>query len=396
MPDQHAVFSASSAECWINCPGFIHMKSLFPESSSTAAEEGTLAHELAAFLIDHLDDKREDLTEGLDAIKKKVDAFYEDHKDLGDDFAYMLRTLEPYVDFVKSEYQAALKEDPAAVLMTEQRVDFSNYVPGGFGTSDVVIIGDGKATIIDLKYGKGVAVSAVNNPQIRLYAIGAINAFDLLYDFNRVKVVIYQPRKDSVTEEDLALKDLKDWADTVVRPAAEKAKLPDPPYHPGEWCLSHFCPGAAICRARASWILSLERHSGKDPAILTDEEIADALAKSDALSDFVKKLQDYALGSIMEGHKIPGWKIIEGVSKRAYTDQDAVAAAAVRAGYNEALLYKKTLIGITDMEKLMGKKVFQDVLGALVIKPKGSPKLAPESDKRPAYSLRDDLRDEFD
>ena len=391
---KHSKFSASSAECWINCPGYVHMAQMFPESHSVAAEEGTLAHELAAFLIEHRDevDQRGDdvaaveFTSGLAGLAREIDAFYAEHKELGDSFEYMHRVIEPYVDYVIAEYQAALKADPAAVLMTEQRVDFSDIVPGGFGTSDVVIIGGGKATVIDLKYGKGVAVSAKDNPQIRLYAIGAINAFDLMYDFDQVKVVIYQPRKDSVTEEELSVDDLKAWAEGVVKPAAEKAASDNPPYHPGEWCSSHFCPGAGVCKARADYVLGLERHAGKDPALLTDEELSDALARADVLQDWAKKLTNYALGEIQTGHPIPGWKVVEGQSKRAYTDQDAVAAAAIKAGYEEALLYTRSLIGITAMEKLMGKKKFNEVLKGLVYKPQGAPKLAPESDDRPAFN----------
>lgn len=377
---KHSTFSASSAERWIHCPGSIHMASLFPPTTSPAAEEGTLAHELAALMIEGA---RRD---ALEAIEAKVNRFYEAHPDLRDSFAAMLRTLEPYIDYVTAAYVNALAVDPAAVLLTEQRVDFSDTVPGGFGTSDVVIIGGGRVTVIDLKYGKGVPVSAKDNPQIRLYAIGAINAFDLVYDFDRVKMVIYQPRLDSVTEEELSVDALRAWADTTVKPAAEAAASDDPPYCPGEWCASHFCPGAGVCRARAEYVLALERHAGKDPALLSDEELSDALTRADVLQKWAKALNSYAMGEIQTGHAIPGWKIVEGRSNRIFADEDKVVAAAVRAGFDKALLFKSSLIGITDMEKLMGKKQFKEVLGALVVKPAGAPKLAPESDERPAFN----------
>lgn len=378
--NKHSTFSASSAERWIHCPGSIHMASLFPSTTSPAAEEGTLAHELAALMIEGA---RRD---ALEAIEAKVNRFYEAHPDLRDSFATMLRTLEPYIDYVTAAYVNALAVDPAAVLLTEQRVDFSDIVPGGFGTSDVVIIGGGRVTVIDLKYGKGVPVSAKDNPQIRLYAIGAINAFDLVYDFDRVKMVIYQPRLDSVTEEELSVDALRAWADTTVKPAAEAAASDDPPYCPGEWCASHFCPGAGVCRARAEYVLALERHAGKDPALLNDEELSDALTRADVLQKWAKALNSYAMGEIQTGHAIPGWKIVEGRSNRIFADEDKVVAAAVRAGFAKALLFKSSLIGITDMEKLMGKKQFKEVLGALVVKPAGAPKLAPESDERPAFN----------
>ena len=377
---KHATFSASSAERWINCPGSIHMTGLFPSTSTPAAEEGTLAHELAALMIEGA---RRD---ALEAIEEKVTRFYEANPDLKDSFANMTRTLDPYIDFVAREHQEALAADPAAVLLTEQRVDFSNIVPGGFGTSDVVIIGGGRVTVIDLKYGKGVPVSARDNPQIRLYAIGAINAFDLVYDFDRVKMVIYQPRLDSVTEEELPVDDLKAWAEAIVKPAAEAAASDDPPYHPGDWCASHFCPGAGVCRARADYILALERHAGTDPALLTDAELADVLGRLEPLQKWAKAVSTYALGEMQTGHAIPGWKIVEGRSNRTFTDEDQVVAAAVKAGFDKALLFKSSLIGITDMEKLMGKKQFKEVLGALVVKLAGAPKLAPESDERPAFN----------
>ena len=385
---KHSVFSASSADRWIHCPGSIHMAGLFPETSSISADEGSLAHELAALEIAR---QCQDLGHGdYDAVlasqRKAIETFYQEHKDLGDSFEVMAKTLEPYVDYVDSTYQELRKEDPAAVILTEQRVDYSDIVPQGFGTSDVVIIGAGRLIVIDLKYGKGVPVSAHDNPQIRLYAIGAVKLFDLIYDFDRVKMVIYQPRLDSVTEEELTVDYLQNWAAQVVKPAAEKAASADPPYHPGEWCATHFCPGAGACRARADYVLALERHSGKDPALLTDEELGDALERAEVLQKWAKALNNYALGEIQSGHPIPGWKIVEGRSLRYYTDLDKVADAAMRAGYPEALIYSRSLIGITDMEKLMGKKKFKEILGPLIDKPQGAPKLAPESDKRPAFN----------
>ncbi|MBO5917382.1 MAG: DUF2800 domain-containing protein [Oscillospiraceae bacterium] len=384
---KHSTFSASSADRWIHCPGSVHMASLFPPTTTPAAEEGTLAHALAAALIEGA------RREALDAIEAQVTSFYSAHPELSDTFTNMLQTIDPYIDYVNREYQESLARDPAAVLLTEQRVDFSDVVPGGFGTSDVVIIGGGRVTVIDLKYGKGVPVSAKDNPQIRLYAIGAINAYNLVYDFDRVKMVIYQPRLDSVTEEEMAVDALREWAGAVVKPAAELATLDEPPYHPGEWCASHFCPGAGACRARAEYILALERHSGKDPALLTDEELSDALSRADALQKWAKALNSYALGEIQTGHAIPGWKIVEGRSNRRFTDEDQVVAAAVGAGYSKDLLYTASLIGITEMEKLMGKKQFKAILGSLVVKPAGDPKLAPESDRRPAFNQ---AKTEFD
>lgn len=379
MPGKHAFLSASAADRWGNCPGSAHLATLFPESHSLAAEEGTLAHELAELSISEQD---------LGDLPERVDKFYKDHTELPGDFKVMENIIAPYVNFVRAEYIATKNKDEAAVLSTEERVDFSEYVPDGFGTSDVVIVGDDMIEVIDLKYGKGVPVSAIGNPQIRLYALGAIAAYDLVYDFSKVKMVIYQPRLDSVTEETMTVEELKAWAQEFIVPAAQEAMSDTPSYHAGEWCQSHFCPAAGSCRTRAEYFLALERHSGKEPGLLTDEELADCLTRIDALGDFAKRLGEYCLNEALSGHKIPGWKIVEGRSVRKYTDEDQVAAKLKAEGYDEALLYERSLLGITKMEGMLGKKAFKQILegAGLVHKPAGAPKLAPDADKRPEYS----------
>lgn len=384
----HSKLSASSANRWIHCPGSVHMAGMFLATSSPAADEGSLAHALAEARLNGIT--------GLDELEGKVQAFYKAHPNLSGDFAEMTEYIDPYVDFVNGLYQETLRADSSAVMLTEQRLDFSEIVPGGFGTADVVIIGDGRVTVIDLKYGKGVPVSAKNNPQIRLYAFGAIGEYDIVYDFDRVKMVIYQPRLNQVTDEEMSVDDLKAWAENTVKPAAAAALSDHPAYCPGEWCTSHFCPGAGACRARAEHALAIERHSGKDPALLTDEEISDALTRADALQKWIKSLNKYALNEAIAGHAIPGWKVVEGKSVRTYSDEDKVADKAIKAGFDKALLYKSSLIGITEMEKLMGKKKFAEVLGDLIVKPTGAPKLAPDADNRPVFDVNMNIKDEFD
>lgn len=389
---KHAFLPASSAGRWMPCPGSAHMATLYPETTSVNAEEGTLAHELAALEIENAQEPSSGYKKARTAIKKKVDAFYKAHPELDESFDTMAKALEPYIDYVTARFQEAKAKDEAAVLMTEQRVEFGEYVPDGFGTSDVVIIGGGKAIVIDLKYGKGVPVSAVNNPQIRLYSIGAMNAFDLVYDFDEVTGVIYQPRLDSVTEETLTVDDLKAWAAEKVKPAAELAVSENPPYNPGSWCHNYFCPAAGSCKARAKAALAAEEFSDRDPALLSDEELADALTRAELLASWVKDLQSFALSAALDGAAIPGWKVVEGRANRKYKDEGAVAAAAIKAGYNEAMIYEKKLLTLSAMEKLMGKKQFKATLedAGLVYKPQGSPTLAPESDKRPAFNTAND------
>ncbi len=390
---KHAKLSPSAAERWINCPGSFHLSGYFPETTSPQAKEGTLAHELAEILIAH---RLKPQDKKLKAHKDKVDAFYQLHPDLTENYDNMRKCIEQYVDYVLAEFTAIQEKDPAAVLATEQKVDFSDIVPEGFGTSDVVIIGANMIEVIDLKYGKGVEVFAKDNPQIRLYAIGAVNEFSLVYDFEDAKMVIYQPRRDHVTEDHMAVADLLAWGKETVAPAAAEALSEHPTYHPGAWCDSHFCPAAGACKARAHYALGLERHSGKDPALLTDEEIGDALGRIADLTKWGKKLETYALNEAQEGHAIPGWKIVEGKANRTYADADKVAAAVIKAGYKEALIYTKSLIGITDMEKLLGKKDFAKILGDLVVKPVGAPKLAPETDARPVFNPKQSIKDAFD
>lgn len=382
---KHATLSASSAERWINCPGSVHMASLFPSSTSKAAEEGTLAHELAEHLINK---------QKVKSVEKKIKAFYEANPDVKGSVKEMTDYIVPYVEYVNETFRKVQAKDSAAVLLTEQRVDFSEYVPEGFGTSDVVIIGDDEITVIDLKYGKGVEVSAEGNPQIRLYALGAINMFDLMYEFKSVNMVIYQPRRENISQESMGVKGLQEWAEEVIKPAAGLALSDKPPYCPGEWCTSHFCPGAGACKARAKYVLELERHSGKDPALLSDAEIADCIGRAEGLAKWAKALGAYALDSALNGHAIPGYKVVEGRANRIYKDSDAVAKAVVGAGFDEAMVYKRELIGITDMEKLLTKKKFNEILKDLVIKPQGAPKLVPETDKRAEF--KPNIKNEFE
>ena len=390
----HAYLSASSAERWLNCPASARLAAKFPADSSPAASEGTIAHELAAELIyygtegkDHkLADK--ELASDLELIRYKADEFYDKHTETVGSYDTMKKAVEGYADFVIDEYNTVKTADPAAIIATEQRVSFERYVPGGFGTADVVIIGNDTATIIDLKFGKGVRISARNNPQIRLYALGAVDEYDLLYDFSTVRVIICQPRLDSITEETLTVEELRAWGETVVKPAAILAETDDAPCNPGEWCDSHFCPAAGTCRARAEALKTVARHAGKDPALLTEEELSEVLSLLPTVQSFARKCEDYAVSAIQSGQAIPGWKVVEGRSVRKYTDEAKVAEAVEAAGYPEAMIYERSLIGLTKMQSLLGKKTFTEVLdkAGLIFKPPGAPKIAPESDPRPSFN----------
>lgn len=385
-PVAHARLSSSSAHRWINCPGSVRLAEQYPDNGSIYADEGTLAHEAAEQMI-----RTGKVTA---AHKKKIRQFYDEHPELGGSPEEMIETLRPYAEYVLEEYDEQAHTDPATQLMTEQRVDLSTWIPESFGTSDVVIIRKGRLHIIDLKYGKGVPVSAEGNPQLRLYALGALDMLDLVYDVDEVVMTIYQPRLDNISTDTIGAADLYTWADEVIRPAAKLADCEDAPTGAGDWC--QFCPAKQACRTRANYYLDLADYMRK--MTLSNDEIAEVLEKVDGLVKWAEDLRDGALRKALEGEEFPGWKVVEGRSIRKYSGSEAeIIRQAEGAGFDSALLYEKKLLTITAMEKLMGKKTFADVLGAYVEKPQGKPTLAPESDKRPALvngNAAEDFADE--
>ena len=387
MPELHAKLSSSASKRWLGCPGSVKLSEHYPNGSSIYADEGTIAHGMAEGMISK-DDKLVQKYE-VEAAK-----FYGEHPELNGTFLEMKMILQPYVDYVFEEYAAQVHEDGAAQLMTEERVDLTEYIPGGFGTSDVVILRQGRLHIIDLKYGKGVAVSAEDNPQLKLYALGALARFDMLYDIEDVGMTIYQPRLDNVSTDTIKAKDLYAWGEEVIKPGAQLALSEDAPVHAGDWC--QFCPARYDCKERARDAMELQKYLGR--MVLSPEEIAEILGKIDRLTKFAEDIKDSALTKALDGEEIPGWKVVEGRSIRKYVgSEEEIVRQCEGAGYDQALLYERKLLTITNMEKLMGKKQFAEVLGAYVEKPEGKPTLAPESDKRPAItnnSAAEDFADE--
>ena len=387
MPELHAKLSSSASKRWLGCPGSVKLSEHYPNGSSIYADEGTIAHGMAEGMISK-DDKLVQKYE-VEAAK-----FYGGHPELNGTFLEMKMILQPYVDYVFEEYAAQVHEDGAAQLMTEERVDLTDYIPGGFGTSDVVILRRGRLHIIDLKYGKGVSVSAEDNPQLKLYALGTLARFDMLYDIEDVVMTIYQPRLDNVSTDTIKAKDLYAWGEEVIKPGAQLALSEDAPVHAGDWC--QFCPARYDCKERARDAMELQKYIGQ--MVLSPEEIAEILGKIDRLTKFAEDIKDSALTKALDGEEIPGWKVVEGRSIRKYVgSEEEIVRQCEGAGYDQALLYERKLLTITNMEKLMGKKQFAEVLGAYVEKPEGKPTLAPESDKRPAItnnSAAEDFADE--
>lgn len=384
MPDIHARLSASGAKKWINCPGSIQLEENFEDKPSQFAEEGTNAHALGEAKI-RLATKEYNRTKYHNAIRN-----LEITEDM-EDYA------ESYKNYVIERYNSALRKTPDAILMLEQRLDFSKYVPDGFGTGDAVIIAEGKLEIIDLKYGKGVEVSAVDNPQLRLYALGAYEAFDMLYGFDTVEMTIYQPRLDNISSENISVAELLEWGESVKKAAQLANDDSVIECVAGKHCDTGFCKARPVCRAYAEERQKMAVYDFKPPAMLTVAEIADIIEQSASLEKWAKLVCDYALEQAYKhGVEYPGYKVVEGRSNRKYSKPDSeVAKILTDNGYQESDILVHKLKGITDIEKLLGKKTFAEVLGSYVVKPPGKPTLVCSEDKRPAINSAMQAQEDF-
>ena len=364
-PNQHALLSASSAHRWMGCTPSARLEQEFADQESEAAAEGSAAHALA----------EHKLRKALKLRSRKPVSKYD--SDEMDDYT------TGYVEFVMEALAEAKLNCPDPQVLIEQKLDFSCYVPDGFGTGDCLIVASPRLHVIDFKYGLGVLVDAYQNPQMMLYALGALRIFDYLYDITEVAMTIYQPRRENVSTWTISVDELREWAETTLKPKADLAFKGEGEYTPGSWC--QFCRAAVKCRARAEAKLELARFEFAQPPLLTDEEIEEILGKLDDLTKWANEIVAYAQdAAINHGKEWSGFKLVESRTNRKYTDEDAVAHAAAAAGYHD--IYRKSLIPITEMEKLMGKQTFKEVLGGLVIKPAGRPTLVPASDKRPAIT----------
>ncbi|MBQ2428910.1 MAG: DUF2800 domain-containing protein, partial [Ruminococcus sp.] len=291
---------------------------------------------------------------------------------------------DDYVQFVKEAIAEAKQYCKDPIVLIEQRLDFSCYVPEGFGTGDCLIVADKLLHIIDFKYGQGIVVESENNPQMMLYALGALRLFDHLYDIDTVSMTIFQPRRENISTWTIPVDALIEWAEKTLKPKAELAFSGKGEYAVGSWC--QFCKAAVKCRARAEAKLELARYEFRLPPLLTDDEIEDILSKLDDLQKWAKDIFAYAQeAAINHGKQWNGYKVVASRSNRKYSDEEAVAQAAVKAGYKD--IYKKSLITITEMEKLMGKKTFAEIIGRYITKPQGKPTLVPASDKRAAINV---------
>lgn len=362
----HAVLSASGAHRWLNCLPSARLELEFVNNESSAAAEGTAAHALC----------EHKLKKALRMRSKRPVSVYNSDE--------MEEHSDAYVEFVMEQLELAKQSCTDPLILIEQRLDFSCYVPQGFGTGDCIIIADKKLHIIDFKYGMGVLVDAVDNPQMKLYALGALDIYDSLYDIEEVSMTIFQPRRENVSTWTIRVEDLKDWAEKELKPKAKKAYDGEGEYLPGEWCT--FCRAAVKCRARAEEKLKLAQSEFKLPPLLTDSEIEDVLSKLSDLTKWANEIIAYATdAAVNHGKEWHGFKVVEGRSVRKYKDEDAVAEVAKANGYKD--IFRQSLITLTEMERLMGKAKFEKILGDLIYKPPGKPTLVPLSDKRPAMNV---------
>lgn len=386
MPGTHALLSASGAKRWLSCTPSARLEQQFREEESSYAAEGTFAHSLAELILRYNNGELTKQTFTRRYNKMKEDSFY--NKEL-DDY------VSDYTKMVWEIINETKASCPDALMLFEQRLDFSEYVPDGFGTCDVVIVADDVVNVIDLKYGKSIGVSAEDNPQLRLYSVGAYVEHSMLYDIQRVRMTIIQPRLDNVSIEELTAEELLVWAHNEVGPKAKLAIDGEGDFCVGDHC--RFCKARKTCRARAEYNLDLAKYEFADSELLSGDEIGEILKKADELARWVTDITGYALTQALKGEKFDGWKLVEGLSRRKYMDKEQVAATLMTAGYHLKDIYKpEELIGITDMTKLLGKKQFEELLSDLVVKPEGKPTLVPETDKRPELNSVEKAKREFE
>lgn len=399
MPDVHALLSASSSHRWLNCPPSVRLEQNFPDSTSVFAKEGTFCHSLGEMKIRHY----------LHEPCKRPQSEEFDTEEIE-------QISDTYAQFV-IEKTEEFRKNGSPLLMVEERVDYSFVAPGGFGTSDAVIIGkdpDGSGVlhICDLKTGKGVFVEVHDNPQLKLYALGALHAYEDLFDIDKVRMSIVQPRLDNIATDEMTAVDLKAWGESI-KPIAKLAYEGNGKQKPGDWC--RFCRAKASCKACADEAMGLVRDEFldldarssakettssedtetlsekktapapvfKEPALLSKSQIESLLPSLNRISNWIESVFAYVSSeAINHNEHWEGYKVVEGRSRRQFTNEKDVVDAAAKAGYTD--LYKKQLMTLTEIEKLMGKKKFADILGDFVVKPPGKLSLVEDSDPRPA------------
>lgn len=375
MPDQHAVLSASSANRWLNCPPSALLNAIVPDKATSYAQEGSEAHLMCEV-----------------EIKKALGILVDDpHGTLQYYDKEMQECADDYRDYVMAQLAKAKETCQDPLICIEQKLDYSRWVPQGFGTGDCLIVSDGTMHVIDFKYGVGVKVPAQMNPQMLCYGLGALDTFGDLYTIDTVVLTIYQPRRAHIDTFTISKDALLKWAEEVLAPVAKLAAIGKGEFSVGDWCT--FCKIKGSCHARAKVNMSLQNCEWMEAAALDPESVAKMLAEVDGLISWAEDFKKEALDMAIGGTAIPHYKLVEGRANRTYADSDEVATVVEKAGYDP---YEKKIKTVTAMQKMLGKNEFNELLKDLIVKPQGKPTLVPESDPRPALNAmpEDDFKDE--
>ena len=412
MPTTHAILAPSAAKRWMTCAPSARLEAQVPSKDTSYTKEGTIAHSMAETILRicldqdtaPIDDFADKFQLSYGSVRKtggKMAPLYMELADHVDEAAAegldpweMLSTvLDYYCRPVFDDFLQARAQDPEAILLVEQKLNLGEYIPEGFGSSDAVLIYGSTLAVYDLKYGKGVKVSARENPQMMCYALGAILGPGELYDLHEVKMTIIQPRLQWISTYESTYWDLLKWATEELRPAAVLAYQGGGDFVPGDHC--RFCNVAPRCKALAEKALTLNANRS-DAALMNNDELAAALQSVTAIKSWIAGLETYAMEQIKAGQTIPGFKVVEGRSLRQISDQQAAMRVLQDAGFAEDSYVKpRELKTISDLEKLLKKKGFQELLGQYVVKPQGKPTLAPEDDPRPAMNSASSAMDDF-
>lgn len=383
MPTRHALLSASGAHRWLHCTGSPLLEKDFPDSTSVYAQEGTLAHELCELKL--MAYTGEITKRKLTSMKNKLmkSELWQPEMD---------STSEAYLDYIKD---ITMSYTVKPVILTEKKVDFSRYVPEGFGTADCLILAGDTLHVVDYKHGKGVVVAADHNPQMMLYALGAMSELSLLYRFKFVHMTIVQPRVNNISEFTMTADALIEWGEKVVKPKAEAAMSGKGEFEAGDWC--RFCRAKRQCKTRYESNDSLypELSAQHDPRLITLAELGEYLKRGRDMAAWLEDMKEYALSESLAGADVPGWKAVEGRGSRAFTDTDEAVDTLIKNGIDESVLYERRALTLAQMEKAVGKKAFGELVGGLVVKNPGKPTLVEESDKRPRITNQPTAADVF-
>lgn len=401
-PSLHAVLGASSAHRWLVCTPSARLceklTSRFGNESSPYAAEGTKAHALAEIKVRLAYYKVDSMTAAkhsrMSPEQQKAYLGINEFRfkalrnELGDIPKDMEQATDSYCDIVMEKYLSAKEADPGAQLYLEQRLDYSAWVPSGFGTGDCIIVSDSLLEVCDYKHGKGIPVDAVGNPQLRLYGLGAMAKFGSLYDFQSVRMTIIQPRLDSVSEETLTCEDLTSWAAEEVVEKAKQAWTGSGEFVPGEHC--RFCAAKAVCSARVAQAMQMFQYGLEAPGLIPDEQIPSILGMLNDAEAWIKDIRAYAENQALHGQVWPGWKLVHGKKpNRQWSDPEEVKAQLLRAGYPADQFQEVKLKPVGEIEKALGKKAFQALVGGLVSQGEGKLTLVPADDKRVEFASAD-------